>query len=99
MEPDIYAANYYEGTYLIAECIKRARAKGGDYWNGDALRQALLSGPKFDSVYGGQRGFPPHRGALQSTAPFPPRVLPKKLLRGTGWAARGTARARVRSSA
>jgi branched-chain amino acid transport system substrate-binding protein len=69
-EPGIYAANYYEGTYLIAECIKRARAKGGDYWNGEALRQALLSNPKFASVYGGQMVFQPNGVALKRTALF-----------------------------
>ena len=28
-DPDFYAANYYEGVYVIAESMKRARAKGG----------------------------------------------------------------------
>ena len=68
--PDFYAANYYEGVYIITECIKRARAKGGDYWNGDALREALLSNPKFDSVYGGQMVFQPNGVALKRTALF-----------------------------
>jgi branched-chain amino acid transport system substrate-binding protein len=69
-DPDIYSANYYEGTYVIAECIKRARAKGGEYWNGDALRQALLSDPKFASVYGGQMVFQQNGVALKRTALF-----------------------------
>jgi branched-chain amino acid transport system substrate-binding protein len=69
-DPDIYSANYYEGTYVIAECIKRARAKGGDYWSGDALRQALLSDPKFASVYGGQMVFQQNGVALKRTALF-----------------------------
>ena len=69
-DPDIYSANYYEGTYVIAECIKRARAKGGDYWNGDALRQALLADPKFASVYGGQMVFQENGVALKRTALF-----------------------------
>jgi branched-chain amino acid transport system substrate-binding protein len=69
-DPDIYSANYYEGTYVIAECIKRARAKGGDYWNGDALRQALLADPKFASVYGGQMVFQQNGVALKRTALF-----------------------------
>ncbi len=69
-DPDFYAANYYEGVYVIAECIKRARAKGGDYWNGDALRQALLSNPKFASVYGGEMVFQPNGVALKRTALF-----------------------------
>jgi branched-chain amino acid transport system substrate-binding protein len=69
-DPDIYSANYYEGTYVIAECIKRARARGGDYWSGDALRQALLSDPKFASVYGGQMVFQQNGVALKRTALF-----------------------------
>jgi branched-chain amino acid transport system substrate-binding protein len=69
-DPDFYAANYYEGVYVIAECIKRARAKGGDYWNGDALREALLSDPKFDSVYGGRMLFQPNGVARKRTALF-----------------------------
>ena len=81
MEPDIYAANYYEGTYLIAECIKRARAKGGDYWNGEALRQALLSNPKFDSVYGGQMVFQKNGVALKRTALFTVEDGKKKLVK------------------
>src|SRR5690606_37109089 len=34
-EPDLYAANYYEATHLIAELIRRAKSKGGEYWSGD----------------------------------------------------------------
>jgi branched-chain amino acid transport system substrate-binding protein len=69
-DPDIYSANYYEGTYVIAECIKRARAKGGDYWNGAALREALLADPKFASVYGGQMVFQENGVALKRTGLF-----------------------------
>jgi branched-chain amino acid transport system substrate-binding protein len=69
-DPDIYSANYYEGTYVIAECIKRARAKGGDYWNGTVLRDALLADPKFASVYGGQMAFQANGVALKRTALF-----------------------------
>jgi branched-chain amino acid transport system substrate-binding protein len=81
MEPDLYGANYYEGVYIIAECIKRARAKGGDYWNGDALRQALLSNPKFDSVYGGQMVFQPNGVALKRTALFTAEDGKKKFIK------------------
>jgi branched-chain amino acid transport system substrate-binding protein len=70
VEPDFYAANYYEATYVIAECIKRARAQGGDYWNGAALREALLSNPRFASVYGGEMAFQPNGVALKRTALF-----------------------------
>jgi branched-chain amino acid transport system substrate-binding protein len=81
MEPDLYGANYYEGVYIIAECIKRARAKGGDYWNGEALRQALLSNPKFDSVYGGQMVFQPNGVALKRTALFTAEDGKKKFIK------------------
>ncbi|MFC5357752.1 ABC transporter substrate-binding protein [Azospirillum himalayense] len=50
--PDFYAANYYEGVYVIAELIRRAKAKGGDYYSGERLVQALWENPTFDSVYG-----------------------------------------------
>lgn len=55
--PDFYAANYYEGVYVIAELIKRAKAKGGDYWNGASLMAALKADPVFKSVYGGTMRF------------------------------------------
>lgn len=51
-EPEFYAANYYEGIYVIAEAIRRARKKGGDYWNGARLMDALKENPVVDSVYG-----------------------------------------------
>lgn len=51
-DPDIYASNYYEATYVIAELIKRARAKGGNYWNGEVLHSVLWDNPTFKSVYG-----------------------------------------------
>ncbi|MCG5238806.1 ABC transporter substrate-binding protein [Azospirillum doebereinerae] len=50
--PDFYAANYYEGVYVIAELIRRSKAKGGDYYTGERLVQALWENPTFDSVYG-----------------------------------------------
>jgi branched-chain amino acid transport system substrate-binding protein len=53
-QPDFYAANYYEGVYMIAELLKRGRAKGGDYLDAEVLKKALYENPKFDSVYGGQ---------------------------------------------
>jgi branched-chain amino acid transport system substrate-binding protein len=50
--PDFYAANYYEGVYVIAELIRRAKAKGGDFYTGERLVQALWENPTFESVYG-----------------------------------------------
>jgi branched-chain amino acid transport system substrate-binding protein len=70
VDPDFYAANYYENTYVIAECIRRARAQGGDYWDGAKLRDVLLSNPRFGSVYGGEMVFQPNGVALKRTALF-----------------------------
>lgn len=64
-EPDIFSGNYYEATYVIAELIKRARAKGGDYWNGEKLHEALWDDPEFKSVYGKTMVFDPKTGLAQ----------------------------------
>lgn len=64
-EPDIFSGNYYEATYVIAELIKRARAKGGDYWNGEKLYQAMWDNPTFKSVYGKTMTFDPKTGLAQ----------------------------------
>jgi len=61
-KPDIYAANYYEATYVIAELIRRAKAKGDDYWNGERLHQAIWDNPEFNSVYGKTMTFDPETG-------------------------------------
>lgn len=57
VEPEFYAANYYEAVYILAELIKKAKAKGGDYWNGKALRDALVEIKRFPSIYGGDVEF------------------------------------------
>ena len=64
-EPDIFSGNYYEATYVIAELIKRARAKGGDYWNGERLYEAMWENPTFKSVYGPTMKFDPKTGLAQ----------------------------------
>lgn len=69
-KPDFYAANYYEGVYMIAELLKRARAKGGDYLNGETLKKVLYENPKFDSVYGGQMTFQPNGVAFKRVGLF-----------------------------
>ena len=56
-EPEMFAANYYEGMYILAALIKKAKTKGSDYWNGKALRDALVEIKKFSSVYGGEVEF------------------------------------------
>jgi branched-chain amino acid transport system substrate-binding protein len=67
-EPDFYAANYYEGVQVIAELIRRAKAKGGDYWKGAKLTEALWDTNSFDSVYGGKMKFQENGVALKRVA-------------------------------
>lgn len=55
--PEFYAANYYEGVYVIAELLRRARAEGGDYVDGARLAEELREEPTFKSVYGGTMAF------------------------------------------
>lgn len=69
-KPEFYAANYYEAVYVVAELLRRARAQGGDYLNGEALKKALYSNPKFDSVYGGQMVFQPNGVAFKRVGLF-----------------------------
>ncbi|MBU1208403.1 MAG: ABC transporter substrate-binding protein [Proteobacteria bacterium] len=64
-EPEFYAANYYEGIYILAELIKKAKTKGGDYWNGKALRESLVEIRSFPSVYGGNVEFNPEDGTCR----------------------------------
>lgn len=68
--PNSYAANYYESTYVIAEAILRARAKGGDYWSGRKLRDAITADPRFPSVYGGDLLFQDNGVALKRAGLF-----------------------------
>jgi branched-chain amino acid transport system substrate-binding protein len=67
-EPDFYAANYYEAIYVIADLIKRSKAKGGDYWRGTRLTEALWENPSFDSVYGGKMVFQKNGVAIKRVA-------------------------------
>jgi branched-chain amino acid transport system substrate-binding protein len=64
-EPEFYAANYYEAVYTLAELIKKAKVKGGDWWNGKALRDVLVEVKKFPSVYGGYVEFNPEDGTCK----------------------------------
>lgn len=52
-DPDFYAANYYEDTFAMWECIQRTLKAGGSIKDGVALDTALRSNPSFKSVYGG----------------------------------------------
>lgn len=68
--PEFYAANYYEDIYVVAEAIRRARAKGGDYWDGAKLAAAIRENPTFDSVYGGQMTYQDNGVAKKRVALF-----------------------------
>ena len=65
-KPDFYAANYYEGVYMIAELLKRARAKGGDYLNGEALKVALYTNPQVRQRVRRPDGVPAERRRAQA---------------------------------
>lgn len=69
-KPDFYAANYYEGVYMLAEILKRSRAMGGDYMDAEVFKKALYQNPKFDSVYGGQMTFKPNGVAQKRVGLF-----------------------------
>lgn len=68
--PEVYAANYYEGIYVIAELIRRARQGGGNYFTGEKLRAAALADPRVPSVYGGDLVFKPDGSCLKRVGIF-----------------------------
>ena len=53
VDPDFYAANYYELTYIVKELVSRVVAKGGNPYDGSLLEKAIWENPKFKSIYGG----------------------------------------------
>lgn len=53
LQPEINAANYYEDTFAFWDLIRRVLAKGGNVGSGEALQNALVANPKFQSIYGG----------------------------------------------
>jgi branched-chain amino acid transport system substrate-binding protein len=69
-EPEIYAANYYEGVYILAALIRHAKKKGGDYWTGERLRDALREIRSFPSVYGGTVDFQDDGTSVKRVALF-----------------------------
>lgn len=69
-KPEFYAANYYENVYVVAEAIRRARAEGGDYYNGRKLAEAIRSNPAFESVYGGDMVYQDNNVAKKRVAIF-----------------------------
>lgn len=57
VDPDFYAANYYELTYILKELVKRVVAKGGNPYDGAQLEKAIWDNPTFNSIYGGHIKF------------------------------------------
>ena len=68
--PEVYAANYYEGIYVIAEAIRRARAGGGDYFTGERLAAAIRANPTVPSIYGGNMVFQPDGAGIKRIGIF-----------------------------
>jgi branched-chain amino acid transport system substrate-binding protein len=68
--PEFYAASYYEGFKILVECVRRARAQGGDYMHGANLVAALRANPTFPSVFGGDLTFQANGVALKPIALF-----------------------------
>lgn len=50
-DPEMYAANAYELIYILKELIIEARKKGGNYYTGENLKDALLKIRSFDTIY------------------------------------------------
>jgi branched-chain amino acid transport system substrate-binding protein len=69
-DPEFYAANYYEAIYVIAEAIRRARADGGEYWDGAKMAEKIRENPVFESVYGGEMTFQENGVAQKRVALF-----------------------------
>ncbi len=55
--PEMYGANTYELVYILKALIEEARKKGGNYYTGENLRDALLKIRTFDTVYEGKITF------------------------------------------
>jgi ABC-type branched-subunit amino acid transport system substrate-binding protein len=53
VDPEYYGANYYEQVFVVWDLVRRVLAEGGDPTSGDALQQALIQNPVFNSLYGG----------------------------------------------
>jgi branched-chain amino acid transport system substrate-binding protein len=69
--PEVYAANYYEGIYIIAAAIRLARKAGaGDTVTGEQMRAALRANPTMPSVYGGNITFRPDGVGLKRIGVF-----------------------------
>ncbi len=69
-DPEIYGANYYEAVYIFAAALREAKKKGGEYWQGERVRDAILKIRKFPSVYGGTVDFQDDGTSIKRVALF-----------------------------
>jgi branched-chain amino acid transport system substrate-binding protein len=67
---EFYAANYYDGFKLLVECVRRARAQGGNYISGKNMVAALRANPTFPTIFGGSLTFEPNGVAQKPIALF-----------------------------
>jgi branched-chain amino acid transport system substrate-binding protein len=67
-KPAMYAANSYELTYILKELIEEARKKGGNYYTGDNLIEALLKIRSFETIYEDKISFRDDGSCVKSMA-------------------------------
>ncbi len=58
VNPDYYAANFYEEIFILWDCVRRVLKKGGNPKDGTQLDAALRANPVFPSLYGGDANKP-----------------------------------------
>jgi branched-chain amino acid transport system substrate-binding protein len=56
-DADMWGANAYEVVYIIKALIEEARKKGGNYYTGENLKEALLKIRTFPTIYEGDISF------------------------------------------
>ncbi len=83
-DPDFYAANYYEATYILRD-LMLALAKDGKPFTGSNLDAKLRQMRNFPSVYGGQISFQDNGTARKPIAVFQIQNGQKVLLKKLGF--------------
>lgn len=53
VDPDIFAANYYEDMFVFWKLVQRVLKTGGKVTDGKAILRAFTAEPSFPSLYGG----------------------------------------------
>jgi branched-chain amino acid transport system substrate-binding protein len=81
--PIMYAANTYEIVYILKDLIEEARKKGGNYYTGENLKDALLKIRTFDTVYEGKISFRDDGSCTKPMAYYKVGEDGKKKLLGT----------------